>query len=208
MAPNLPALLVLTDRTQCDGGRLVETVERTVDAGARAIVLREKDVPRDERVTLAATLRPIVHAAGGVLLVASDPTIESDGVHLAAADPFPLDDRPMIVGRSCHTIAEVGAAASEGCDYVTVSPIFATASKPGYGPALGPAALGQMCRSTAVRVFALGGIDSPTRAAACRDAGAAGVAAMGLAMHDPEALRALLPRSADRAVVPTGTGGP
>ena len=44
----LPRLLVLTDRTQCRGS-LPATVASAVDAGARAVVLREKDLPADER---------------------------------------------------------------------------------------------------------------------------------------------------------------
>jgi thiamine-phosphate pyrophosphorylase len=60
---------------------------------------------------------------------------------------------------------------------VTLSPIYATASKPGYGPALGPAAIAAS-RSAGLPVVALGGIGSGA-VAACREAGAAGIAIMG-----------------------------
>jgi thiamine monophosphate synthase len=138
-----------------------------------AVVLREKDLPRDARVALANELRPLV----GLLLVASDPTIDSDGVHLAADDPFP-SPRPAIVGRSCHSRDELERAAAEGCDYATLSPIFVSRSKPGYGPPLGVDAL----RDAPLPVYGLGGVDA-TNATACLDAGAAGVAIMGTAMR-------------------------
>jgi thiamine-phosphate pyrophosphorylase len=87
------------------------------------------------------------------------------------------------VVRSCHSLAEVQAAEREGCDWVTLSPIFTTASKPGYGPALGVGGLVSLLAATTVPVYALGGIDSPEAVAACRSAGAHGVAVMGAIMR-------------------------
>jgi len=167
-------LLVLTDRSLVAPGRsLVDVVRAAVEGGATQVVLREKDLPLVERVALADELRTFVP----LLLVASDPSVGEDGVHLAAADPFPVD-RPRVVGRSCHSRADVEQAAREGCDYATVSPIFESASKPGYGPALGVDAL----RDVPLPVYALGGVD-PSNARSCIDAGATGVAVMGFVMR-------------------------
>lgn len=167
-------LLVLTDRTQIPSGRsFVEVVRAAVEGGASAVVLREKDLSSDERRRMADELRPFVPT----LLVASDASIAADGVHLASADPMPVA-RPRIVGRSCHSIADMARAAREGCDYATVSPIFASPSKPGYGPPLGLDAL----RDAPLPVYALGGID-PANAASCIRAGAAGIAVMGHVMR-------------------------
>lgn len=168
-------LLVLTDRTLTGGRALIDVVRAAVAGGAERVVLREKDLPRDEREVLARALRAFVP----VLLVASDLTIEADGVHLAASDQVlrPGGDR-AVVGRSCHSAAELAAAAAEGCDYATLSPIFPSASKPGYGPALGVGAL----RDAPLPVYALGGVD-PTNARTCVEAGAAGVAVMGYVMR-------------------------
>lgn len=179
----LPRLLVLTDRRQAQRP-LADVVKAALEGGAPAVVLREKDLPRDERARLADELRPAVARAGALLLVASDPTIPADGVHLAASDPVPAD-RPPLLGRSCHGPGELAAAAAEGCDWATLSPIFTSASKPGYGPALGTAALG----ATSLPVYALGGVDV-SNAAACTDAGGAGVAVMGAVMGaaDPAAV--------------------
>jgi thiamine-phosphate pyrophosphorylase len=172
-------LLVLTDRTQTRGRPLVDVVRAAVEGGATTVVLREKDLPGPERSALADALRPFVPT----LLVAGDETIPADGVHLAATDHFP-DPRPGVVGRSCHATDELTAAADEGCDYATISPIFASESKPGYGPALGVDVL----RDAPLPVYALGGVDA-SNAARCRAAGAAGVAVMGHVMRadDPAA---------------------
>ena len=76
---------------------------------------------------------------------------------------------------------------------MTLSPIFASASKPGYGPALGLERLGEVAAASPLPVIALGGIeDGDVRA--CLDAGAAAVAVMGAAMRaaDPAPLLARL----------------
>lgn len=191
----LPRLLLLTDRTQADRP-VVEVVEAAVEAGARAVVLREKDLPRPQRARLADRLRAILAPVGGLLLVASDPSIPADGIHLAADDPLP--DGTRVVGRSCHGRTDLVAAAEAGIDYATLSPIHATRSKPGHGPALGPEAL----PDTPLPTFALGGV-TPARAAACVRAGAHGVAVMGAVMRaaDPGRVTAqLLDALADGAV--------
>ncbi len=185
----LPPLLVLTDRTRC-AGSLTGTVAAAVAAGARAVVLREKDLPAAERARLAAELREVLDPVGGLLVVAGvDPAGTADAVHLAARDPFPAP-RPALVGRSCHDRAEVAQAAAEGCDWVFVSPVFPTPSKPGYGPALGPAGLAALLAG-APPAYALGGV-GPGDVGACLAAGAAGIAVMGAVMADPGSVRAYL----------------
>jgi thiamine-phosphate diphosphorylase len=177
----LPALLVLTDRTQCPGGDLVSIVDKAVAAGARAVVLREKDLPAGDRSRLAAALRAILAPAGGLLIVAGT-ALPASHVHLAARDPVPTP-RPALVGRSCHDAAELRRAATEGCDYVTLSPVFASPSKPGYGPALGVAAFAALVAG-APPIYALGGV-RPDDVPGLLDAGARGIAVMGAVMRDP-----------------------
>jgi thiamine-phosphate pyrophosphorylase len=201
-----PELLVLTDRRMAaDAGHdLVEVVVAAVDAGAPAVMLREKDLPVAGRRDLAVRLRTAT-AGAAALIVAGDPALAravgADGVHLAAGDPWPGDSAAGLrVGRSCHTPRELMATAMGGvAAYATFSPVFATASKPGYGPALGIAGLAAGCRAVAgvgspLAVYALGGI-GPAQAGACLAAGAAGVAVMG------EVMRADDPRSIVRAMI-------
>jgi thiamine-phosphate diphosphorylase len=180
MTPVIPGpILLLTDRTLTRGRSLVDVVRRAVDGGARAVVLREKDLPRRERMTLAAELRAFVP----FLIVASDPEIPSDGIHLAGEDAFPsaCAAARLVVGRSCHSEADLEVACAQGCDYATLSPIHASPSKPGYGPPLGVAAL----RAAPLPVYALGGVDA-TNARECLAAGAAGVAVMGAVMRSED----------------------
>lgn len=195
MRPPLPRLLLLTDRTQARWP-LVDVVRAAVDGGARAAVLREKDLPRPDRARLAIELRRVLAGVGGALLVASDATIPHDGIHLAADEPMPPTSSGWI-GRSCHDRHELAGAATEGCTYATLSPIFATRSKPGYGPALGPAVL----TDPPLPTFALGGIDRVEDVACCIAAGAHGVAVMGAVMRatDPARTTADLLAATDRS---------
>jgi thiamine-phosphate diphosphorylase len=177
---SLPRLLVLTDRTQCSS--LPVTVATAVAHGARAVVLREKDLPPPARADLARSLASVLNPVGGLLIMAGHKS-DVDGVHLASADPFP-SPRPRVVGRSCHDAAELALAGVQGCDYVTLSPVFPSPSKPGHGPPLGPSGLAALIPQPGPPVYALGGV-TPDRVAACLSAGAFGVAVMGAVMRDP-----------------------
>lgn len=195
----LPRVLLLTDRSQLPLSRsLTQTVAECVDAGLTHVVLRELDLPRDQRTATLACLADL----GVTVLSAHELLPGAGGVHLAAdrsgresgrdrlTSPASPDGYAGLRGRSCHSGAEVAVAAAAGCDYVTLGPFAPTPSKPGYGPPL-PASeyVGH-----ALPVFALGGI-SVANAAAAREAGASGVAVMGAVMRarDPGAVvRALL----------------
>jgi thiamine-phosphate diphosphorylase len=170
-------LVVVTDRRQARAP-LPEVVAAAVAGGARWVLLREKDLPRPERLALAEALRTILAPAGGQLIVAGPDPLGGDAIHLAAGDP---PATAALVGRSGHSAAELDRLTSE--DYVTLSPVFPSASKPGYGPPLGLAAFGSLCRRAGRPVVALGGIETPAQAAACLEAGAAGVAVMGTVMR-------------------------
>jgi thiamine-phosphate pyrophosphorylase len=203
-------VIVFTDRRQARDP-LPDVIRAAVDGGARMVVLREKDLPADERAALAERLHELLAPAGGRLLLAGSEAgwagsagnagragaeaggTCADGQHLAAADPWPATRRGL-VGRSCHDAGELAAAAAEGAMYATISPVFASRSKPGYGPPLGLTRLGEMCAAAGLPVYALGGVESAERAAQCRRAGVAGVAVMGAVMRaeDPAAVVAEL----------------
>jgi thiamine monophosphate synthase len=189
-AARLPRLLVVTDRVQA-AGPLAAVVADAVAAGARAVLLRDRDLPDDERAALAADLRAVLDPVGGLLVTAGSvagpahPAVHPV-VHLAAAEPFP-DPRPALVGRSCHSAAELAQARAEGCDWAFLSPVFPTASKPGYGPALGVEGFARL-RPPGPPVYALGGV-LPEHVPDLLAAGAHGIAVMGPVMRAPSAVR-------------------
>ncbi|GAB3084590.1 thiamine phosphate synthase [Micromonospora schwarzwaldensis] len=195
-------VVLLTDR-RVAREPLVDVVAGALGGGVRWVVLREKDLPRAERLALAVELRAILAGVGGTLIVAGPDPLDGDAVHLPAAGPYP-PPRLGLVGRSCHDAAELARLTTE--DYATLSPVLPTRSKPGYGPPLGPEGLRELVAASPVPVLALGGIETPDHVSACVDAGAVGVAVLGALMRapDPAATAATL-GSAFEEAAPTAT---
>jgi thiamine-phosphate pyrophosphorylase len=203
----VPPLLVITDRSQARTS--LETIAAAVFAGGgRWLSLREKDLPAAERAALAQRLVMLARPHGAIVTVHGDLdavlAAGADGIHLpSGADPAAARKklgRHALIGVSAHSSSEAEAATARGADYVTVSPIYMSASKPGYGPPLGTSALSVLTKRLAIPVIALGGIGETT-AAACMAAGAKGIAVMGLVMRaaDPRAVTAALIASATTA---------
>jgi len=200
-----PPILLITDRSQA-GRPLADVVAAAFDGGCRWVSLREKDLPAAERRRLAETLlkraEPYRARVGVHDDVALAATLGLRALHLPAAGDIEaakrLADPRCLIGRSCHSAAEVAAAEAAGADYATLSPIFPTQSKPGYGPALGIDTLAAVATGTALPLVALGGL-TPERVAACRKAGAKSIAVMG------EIMRAEDPAHSMRAFVEAWT---
>jgi thiamine-phosphate pyrophosphorylase len=194
MSPRLPRLIVVADLGTV-GGRLPSVIDALVGHGARGVLLRTREADAATQEAMVASTRRALTSTGGLLIIAggrhgTTPTgPDPAAVHLSAGQPFPRP-RPSLVGRSCHHADEVGRARAEGCDYVFVSPVYETASKPGYGPALGASGLAALCRPE-LKTFALGGV-LPERVNECRAAGAYGVAVMGPLLREPGLVPAYL----------------
>ena len=190
-----PRLMLITDRHQARTG-VDEAVEGALAGGCRWISIRDRDMSSRERRTMARRLVKKAERYGAVATlhgdVAGAEAARAHGVHVGQGTS-PAAVREMMggdafVGASVHSWDEAEYAQGHGADYLTVSPIFETESKPGYGPALGLEILEAFCDAATVPVVALGGI-TPDNARDCLDAGAEAVAVMG------EVMRARDPRT-------------
>ncbi|HEY7991858.1 MAG TPA: thiamine phosphate synthase [Stellaceae bacterium] len=211
----LPPLLVITDRKQASQP-LLNVALALFAGGCRWISLREPDLKPSERVNLLYRLVNFGERAKAKVSVHADydaaMTTGAAGVHLPrygsikTARAF-LGPRALI-GISAHDRNEVQQAIAFGADYVTLSPIFQSASKPEHGPPLGLDGLAAIAKSAPIPIYALGGIDAGN-AAACRGAGAAGVAIMGAAMRaaDPETMIKRVIATLGDPLVSTPRGG-
>jgi thiamine-phosphate pyrophosphorylase len=180
-------LLVVTDRHQARRP-LEEIVAAVVSAGARWIWFRDRDLETPERRQLALRLAKLMQDAGGCLSIGSDVELSveagTNAVHVSDIAAIAPARRRLgqaaLVGLSAHSIADVEGAHAAGADYVTLSPIYQSASKPGYGPPLGLGAI-QRAAQIGIPGLALGGITA-SNATTAMNAGAAGVAVMGSIM--------------------------
>jgi len=190
-----PPLLVFSDRSQ-SGRPLPEIAEAAFAGGCRWFSLREKDLPAVERRALLAGLVALGRRYGATIMAHDDidavEAVGAAGVHLpGGGDPGAARQRLPhgLIGVSTHSVGEAAAQLRAGADYVTLSPIFVTDSKPGYGPALGLEALAAAARTARGPIIAFAGI-GPDSAAQCFAAGSRGIAVMGEVMRaaDPEAM--------------------
>ncbi len=179
-------LYIITDRHQCAPTPLTEVISELLDAGVPAIQLREKDLNSDELIHLAQPIAELCRNYNAQLFVNTDTRVAHNvgaaGVHLPAnAEPVSSVKAQIgdgfSIGCSVHSFEAAEKRAAEGADFLTYSPIYPTASKPGYGPAVGVENLAKLVARVKLPVFALGGI-TPARVAECLAAGAFGVAGM------------------------------
>jgi thiamine-phosphate pyrophosphorylase len=195
-----PPLLVITDRY---GARrpLAEIAAACFAGGCRWLSLREKDLPAPERLALLKNLVALGRCWNAAVSVHGD--VEAARVAGAAGVHLPSDGSPQevrrvlgpgaLIGLSAHDYEGIVRAEEAGADYVTLSPIFESKSKPGYGPALGLDELVDLAAKSVIPVIALGGV-GPAEAASCVRMGAAGIAVMGgvMAAADPQKITSAL----------------
>jgi thiamine-phosphate pyrophosphorylase len=172
---------------------LRQAVAEAVRSGVRLVQLREKQLPDDHYRALAQEIRAITAAHGARLLINSRVRIAAevgaDGVHLPRSAPIGDARRAMgpraLIGVSAHSVEELLRAEDEGADFVTLSPVFPTASKLWNSDALGLARFASLVEATGLPVFALGGIQREN-ARGCLEAGAYGVAVVSSIMGAPD----------------------
>ncbi|WP_246184106.1 thiamine phosphate synthase [Pandoraea anhela] len=163
--------------------------------GTRLVQLRNRSLDADGYRALAESALALTHAAGAQLILnpphdvadrwlAADGVIagtvpQADGWHLTSERLMSCATRPVgwkIVSAACHDAAQLAQATRLGLDFVTLSPVLATATHPDATP-LGWPTFTTLAAQTSLPVFALGGMRAETLTSA-RNAGAYGIAAI------------------------------
>jgi thiamine-phosphate pyrophosphorylase len=178
--------------------RLLALITAAVRARVNLVQLREKNLTARSLYELTTRAAAITRGSATRLLVNDRADIaraaHADGVHLTTRSLEAHTIRrafgdDFLIGVSTHSVMEARAALEGGADFATFGPVFDTASKRVYGPAVGLDALQEAALSLSpFPLFALGGITLGNAAAALR-AGASGVAAIRL-FNDPHTLDA------------------
>lgn len=179
-------LYVLTERWQ--GRSHVDVARAAIAGGAKTIQLRDKDMCVRDLLATAREMREL-SAASGVVFVINDRldvalAAQADGVHLGQSD-LPVaaarralmgyERRRFIVGASVANVEEAQQAVADGADYLAVSPVFATSTKPDVGDAVGLAGLSAIRSAVSLPIVGIGGISADNVAEVIR-AGADGAA--------------------------------
>lgn len=187
-----PVLCLVTGRSG-SAEALVARAAGAARAGVDLIQLREPGLDGRRLLALTRDLAAAVLGTGARLVVNDRLDVAlaggAAGVHLrgdsyGAAEVRRLAPAGFLVGRSVHSEADaVRAEADGGCDYLIFGTVFESPGKPPGHPVAGLDALRRVCARVRLPVLAIGGM-RVAAAAAVRDAGAAGIAGIGLFQED------------------------
>ena len=188
---------LVTDPVMTARRGLGVVLRAAIAGGVTMVQLRDKHASDLDLIDIARDLKRIL-AGSDVPLIINDRlavarAVDADGLHLGQDDISPAAARDLlgpraIIGLSVTTPAEIARLDPGLVDYAGLGPIFATATKPDAGDALGAARFSVLRASIAVPVVAIGGVtlDNAFQAFA---AGADGVAVVSAicAAADPQA---------------------
>lgn len=187
----LPRLYLITDRRLIRPEQdFFEVLEQLMVAGIRMIQLREKDLPAHQLYEMAQHLRTITLRHNCLLLINDRIDIalavNADGVHLRSnslptAVARKLLGPEKLIGVSTHSSEEIAVATEQNADFATYGPVFYTPSKASYGPPKGLSELQVARSSSALPIYALGGI-TVTNTPAVMTTGTYGVAVISSLM--------------------------
>jgi thiamine-phosphate pyrophosphorylase len=137
-----------------------------VACGVSVVQYRNKNAKTREMYEEAVRLREICR---DTLFLINDRVdialaVNADGVHLGQSDmPCGAARRLLgeekIIGITVHNLAEAVQAESIGADYLGVSPIFQTATKPDAGKPAGISLIEEIRAIVDIPLIAIGGID-------------------------------------------------
>lgn len=145
----------------------MQRVEKIAAANPAAIILREKDLTKEEYKKLAKQVLQICekYQVPCILHSFTDVAIElsTEAIHLPLLILREMTEeqksRFKVLGASCHSLEEALEAERLGCTYIIAGHIFATDCKKGL-PGRGLDFLKSICGNVSIPVYAIGGIDS------------------------------------------------
>jgi thiamine-phosphate pyrophosphorylase len=143
-------------------------LKKLIAGGIDSVQLRGKNSSLDELSALAEKLLRLTMLAK-IPLIANDRAeiaqrVEVQGVHVGQDDDSiekvrAQIKRPIVVGKSTHSIEQAVAAEREGADYIGFGPIFPTPTKPDYSP-IGLEQICEVHKRVSIPIFCIGGIKS------------------------------------------------
>ena len=159
-------LYAILDLNYVPAAQAVNILEKLIQGGVDVVQLRGKDCTVNELSSVAEKLLERT-AAVNIPLIVNDHAeialrLPVQGVHVGQDDDSirtvrAAVNRPIIVGKSTHNIAQALAAEREGADYIGFGPLFRTPTKPEYVP-IGLGAIRELHDKISIPIFCIGGI--------------------------------------------------
>ncbi len=179
-----PYLYLVTDRSLSGGRPLAFIVEQAVQGGVTMVQLREKNCPVPEFIRMALRLKQLLKPYRVPLIINDrlDVAMASgaDGLHIGQDDiPYSYARKMLgknkIIGLSVETIDQAEEANDFNVDYIGISPVFVTGTKPELEKGLGLDGVRTIASLSKHYTVAIGGINA-ANAGAVLQAGANGLA--------------------------------
>ncbi|MDC7807772.1 Nudix family hydrolase [Luteimonas sp BLCC-B24] len=178
-----PDRYLVTPPPDDDEAAWLGRLEAALGRGVRQVQVRLPGIAEahQARLLAAAATRCRRHKAGvlfnGPIEIARDAGV---GLHLTSQALRALSARPVpadvLLAASCHDADELRMAAAIGCDFVVLGHVRATPSHPDV-PGMGWTAFAQLRDTTALPIYAIGGL-TPADIPEARRHGAQGIAAI------------------------------
>jgi len=179
-----PSLYLVTDPGLSMGRPIEYIVEQAIKGGATMVQLREKDVSTLDFVNRAVHLKMLLSPYNVPLIINDRLDValaaDADGLHIGQQDmPYAIARKILgkhkIIGLSVETIEQAREANNLDVDYIGLSPIFVTGTKPELVHAFGFEGIREIAAFTKHTMVAIGGINAQN-AADVLNAGAHGLA--------------------------------
>ncbi|MBV9010410.1 MAG: thiamine phosphate synthase [Verrucomicrobia bacterium] len=160
-------LYAIVDLAYVAKGDEPAVLERLIAGGVDIVQLRGKRQTLDELTTITQQLLEVTGPASTPLVINDYPEIARrlpvQGVHLgqddaAIASARACVRRPVVVGKSTHSLEQALAAEREGANYIGFGPLFATPTKPEYTP-IGLDRIRELHEKVRIPIFCIGGIN-------------------------------------------------
>ncbi len=162
------SLYLVTDQKLCLGRDLIKVVLEAVAGGVSIVQIREKDCDAGDFFQLAVALKKKLEKKGVPLIINDRVDIaiaaRADGVHVGQTDLPAVVVREMlgpnkILGVSINSFDQITEADKFDIDYLSLSPVFPTPTKPDTTPAFGIEGLKKARQMTTRPLITIGGIN-------------------------------------------------
>jgi thiamine-phosphate pyrophosphorylase len=167
MSETFKGYYFITDARLSRAGNISDVIS-AISCKVSVVQYRNKDAETREMYYEARRLGQLCREAGAAYLINDRVdialSVDADGVHLGQSDmPFAAARRLLgpdkIIGLTVHNLAEALEGERLGADYLGVSPIFSTATKPDAGKPAGISLIEQIRRKVSLPLIAIGGIN-------------------------------------------------
>lgn len=196
------SLYLVTNRDTLSMDAFLQILADAIDGGVKIVQLREKNASFKEFCDIGLKVKSLLEPKNIPLIINDNievaSAIKADGVHLGRDDRKVHEARKIlgknaIIGLSVETIKQVVEASQCDIDYLAVSPVFPSLTKPDCFNPWGLNGLSYVCSISRHPVVAVGGINEQniTDVMKCGPSGVAVISAIFNATSPNKVAKAL-----------------